>query len=141
MPLRVNATEFQEKHARRLKAALEDMRTGVEKVTTAPTAEAAKKIDKMKAKLDDAFASGLVKRSLEGVSLESWKTDMLEKGVGRVSGGIDRSKDKVIAFATKLLPAVEAAANKVKTMPDLTIDDSIARASTYIREMGKFKAK
>jgi len=141
MPLRVDATEFQEKHARRLKGALEDMRSGVEKVTASPTAEAAKKIDKMKTKLDEAFASGKVKRSLEKVTLESWKADMLEKGVARVSGGIDRSKDKVIAFASALLPAVEAAANKVKTMPDLTIDDSIARASEYMRTMSKFKYK
>jgi len=38
---KVTPDEFVEKHARRLKGAVEDMRRGVEKVTSAPTAAAA----------------------------------------------------------------------------------------------------
>ena len=141
MALRVDAAGFQEKHARRLKASLEDVKKGIDRVTVSPGKLAAAKVDKMKAKLDEAFSSGKVKRALENVSLDSWKKDMLEKGVGRISGGIDRAKDKTIAFAEKLLPAVEAARNKVKAMPDLTIDDSIARATSFIKDMSKFKYK
>jgi len=141
MALRVDPTGFQEKHARRLKAALEDMRTGVEKVTESPTAAAAAKIDKMKAKLDEAFASGKVERTLKAVSLENWKADMLEKGVARVSGGIDRAKEKVVDFASKLLPAVENARNTIKAMPDLTLDDNLSRLDKFVRKMAEFKYK
>jgi len=141
MPLRVDPSGFQEKHARRLKGALDDMRKGVERVSVAPTAQAAEKVEKMKAKLDEAFASGKVERTLKAVSLEDWKKDMLEKGVGRVSGGIDRAKDKVTSFATALLPKVESAQGAIKGMPDLTLDDNLARLDKYIREMAKFKYK
>lgn len=141
MPLRVNPAEFQEKHARRLKGALGDMAKGVEKVTESPGVAAAKKIDKMKANLDAAFASGKVKRTLEAVKVEDWKKDMLEKGVGRVSGGIDRAKDKVIDFASKLLPAVERAKAEIEAMPDVTLDDNLARLDKFVRKMAEFKYK
>lgn len=130
--------EFQEKHNRRLKAASEDIRRGIERVTVSPTAQAAGKIDKMKAHLIEAFDSGKVKRGLLSVTLEEWKRKALDVGVGRISAGIDASSGKVISFAEKLLPAVDAAQAKVKAMPDLTLDDSIRRMTTFVTEMSKF---
>ena len=64
---------------------------------------------------------------------------MTEKGVPRISGGIDGAKDKVIAFAKDLLPHVDTGVAKIKALPDLTIDDSINRAATFIRHMADFK--
>ena len=136
---RVTAEEYQEKHARRLKASVEDIRRGIERVTTNPCEEAAKKADKMLAKLSEAVQSGKWANNLKKVSLEEWKKKMTEKGVPRISGGIDGAKDKVIAFAKDLLPHVDTGVSKVKAMPDLTIDDSINRASAFIRHMADFK--
>lgn len=130
--------EFQEKHARRLKASTTDITKGIERVTVAPTKLAAAKIDKMKAHLDEAFASGKVKRNLEAVTLDEWKRKALDVGVGRIAMGIDASSAKVVSFAAKLLPAIDAAAAKVKAMPDLTLEDSINRMTTMVREMSKF---
>lgn len=136
---RVTPQEFQEKHARRLKGAVEDMRQGIERVTESPTEAAAAKQDKMIRRLQESVANGKWAAGLKRVSLQDWKTKMLEKGLARVAGGIDAAKDKVVDFASQLLPAVDAAAAKVKQMPDLTIEDSIARSGTFIREMSKFK--
>ena len=135
---KLTAAEFQEKHNRRLKGATSDIRRGIERVTTSPTTLAAKKIEKMKAHLIEAFDSGKVKRNLEAVTLEDWKAKALNVGVDRISAGIDASAAKVTAFAEKLLPAVDAAQAKVKTMPDLTLEDSIGRMTTFVREMSKF---
>lgn len=135
---RLTPEEFQEKHARRLKGSTLDIQRGIERVNVAPTKLAAAKIDKMKAHLDEAFASGKVKRSLEAVTLEDWKRKALDVGVGRISAGIDASSGKVTAFAAKLLPAIDAAVAKVKVMPDLTLEDSINRMTTMVREMSKF---
>lgn len=139
MPVKVTPAEFQEKHARRLKASIEDIRRGVGRVTESPTAKAAAKQDKMRTKLNEAIDSGLWASRLNKVTLADWKGDMLEKGVGRISGGIDRSKGKVVDFATQLLPAVERAQAKVAGMPDLTLEDSISRMTEYVREMAKFR--
>ena len=140
-PLRVTPQEFQEKHARRLKGAVTDMRIGVEKVTESPTAKAAMKIDKMRAHLLEKIDDGTVAARLKAVTLEEWKSKMLSKGVGRVAEGIDQASDKVVKFASQLLPAVEAARNKARALPDLTLEDSINRMTTYIRDMSKFRKK
>ena len=138
---KLTAEEFADKHAKRLKAAGPEMRMGVERVTDSPTAKAAAKQDKMRTKLLEAIDNGTWAARLKGVSLEDWKAKMLTVGVGRVSAGIDASRSKVVDFASQLLPAVDAAKRKIETMPDLTLEDSIARMSEYVREMGKFKKK
>jgi len=138
---KLTSAEFQEKHARRLKGSLPDMKLGVERVTVSPTAQAAAKQDKMLAHLTEKINDGTWARRLKGVSLEEWRDKMVNKGLARVSGGIDAAAGKVTAFADQLLPAVDAAQAKVKTMPDLTLEDSISRMTTFIREMSKFKKK
>lgn len=138
---KVTAEEFAEKHARRLKGAIGDMRTGIEKVTSAPGAAAAKKADKMLANVTAKIQDGTWAKRVAAVPLDVWKAKMINKGLARVSGGIDDAHDKVVAFAGQLLPAVDAAQSKIKAMPDLTIEDSINRMTTFVREMAKFKKK
>lgn len=137
--VRVTAEEFQEKHQRRTSAALDDMRAGVERVTEAPGALAAAKEKKMRQNLLAAIDSGKWRRRVGGVSLDSWKADMLDKGVGRVTGGLERAKDKTIEFAGKLIAHQNGILAKLDTMPDLTLEDSIARMTLQVREMVKFK--
>ena len=136
---KVTAEEYQEKHARRLKGSTEDIRKGIEKVTKNPCELAAAKSDKMLSKLTESVQSGKWAKNLKKVSLEDWKSKMTDKGVPRISSGIDGAKDKVIAFAEELLPYVDTGVAKVKTMPDLTIDDSINRAAEFIRHMSGFR--
>jgi len=136
---RVNPEEFQEKHARRLKASVEDIRKGVEKITRNPCELAAAKQEKMISKLTESINSGKWAKNLKKVTLDEWKTKMTEKGIPRISGGIDGAKAKVIDFAKDLLPHVDAGVEKVKRLPDLTIEDSVNRASAFIRHMADFK--
>ena len=133
--------EFADKHARRLKSSIEDIRAGVEKTAVAPGVLAAKKADKMLANLQARVQDGTWAKRVSGVSLEEWRSKMINKGLSRISGGIDEAHDKVVDFANQLLPAVEAAQAKVKAMPDLTLEDSINRMTTFIREMAKFRKK
>ena len=136
---KVTPEEYAEKWNRRIKAGLTDMRKGVEKVTEAPGAKAAKAADKMKAKINEAIDNGTWGKNVAAISVDEWKSKMINKGIPRVSGGADASKDKVASFAGKLLPAVDAAAAKAKALPSLTLEDNITRMTTFIREMAKFK--
>lgn len=138
---KVNAEQFVEKHARRVKGALEDMRQGVERVTEAPGVRAAKKADKMRANLLEALDSGKWQRRVAAVTAEEWKAAMLNKGVNRVAAGIDAAHDKVRAFAEQLLSYQANLMSQVENMPDLTLEDSIARATAWIRGMSKFEYK
>lgn len=130
--------QFQEKHARRLKGATEDMKAGAERVTVAPTELAVKKLDKMKANFNKAMDSGKIERGLKRVTLDDWKHKYIDVGIDRVSAGIDAAKDKVISFASELLPFEGALQAEVNKMADLTIQDSVARSTKWIMGMSKF---
>ena len=131
--------EFAEKHARRLKGAIQDIEKGVSRVTTSPTAQAASKQDKMLSRLTAKVQDGTWASRLKSVSLDSWKQDTIEKGIPRIAGGIDRAQGKVTDFAAKLLPHIDAGKAQVDKMPDLTLEDSISRMTTFVRHMSKFK--
>lgn len=130
--------QFQEKHARRLKESIPDMRAGIERVTVSPTAQAAKKLDKLRANLIKSIDSGKMKRKMEAVTVEEWRSKMLSKGLNRVAAGIDEAAPKVVKFAAKLLPHVDKVQAEVRKMPDLTLEDNINRATTMMRGMAKF---
>lgn len=132
---RVTAQEYAEKHSRRLKASLEDMRRGIQRVTEAPGAKAALQADKMLTNLTESVTNGTWARRVGGVSLEEWRRKALEKGVNRVAAGIDAVQVQQVAMAERLLAAVDNAVAKVNTMSSNTFEDRIARATAYMREM------
>ena len=138
---KLTAAEFREKHARRLKAATEDMRKGIEAVTEAPTAKAAKKMDKLRTNLLKAIDSGKMAKRLNAVTLEDWKKKTIDIGIGRVSAGIDGAAAKVEDFASQLLPHIDKLKSEVDKMPDVTLDDSINKMVAFTRGMSKFEKK
>lgn len=137
----MTAEQFQEKQARRLKAAVEDIKAGVERVQDSPTAKAAAKQEKMITNLTKAVTSGKWAGRLRSVSLEDWKAKTIDKGLSRISSGIDGAKDKTIAFANQLLPFQSSLQETVSKMPDLTLEDSIARMTAWTKGMSKFQRK
>jgi len=136
---KLTAAEFQDKHARRLKAATEDMRRGIDRVTENPCEKAAAKQDKMLTNLTASVTNGKWAAGLKRVSLEDWKKKARDIGVNRVAAGIDGAKDKTIAFAEQLLPHIDREKAKIAAMPDVTLDDNINRMTSFIRGMAGFK--
>ena len=136
---RLTPQQYQEKHARRLTAAGQDMRDGIDRVTVNPCEQAAAKQDKMLANLTASVQNGKWAAGLKRVSLEQWKDRAKNVGVGRVASGIAAAKDKVVAFAEQLLPHIDSGQTKIKTMPDITLEDNIARMDSFIRHMAGFK--
>jgi len=117
------------------------MRAGIARVTASPTAAAAAKQDKMKAKINAAIDSGKWAAGLRSVSLEEWKDKVTTKGLPRVAAGIDAAAPKVEKFYSQLLPHIDTVKANVSKMPDLTLEDSINRMSTFVRGMAKFSFK
>lgn len=138
---KLTAAEYREKHARRLKGATTDIQRGVERVTDSPMEKAAAKQDKMREGIVKAIDSGKWARGLKRVSLEDWKSKMVNVGVGRIAAGIDAAADKVEAFAAELLPHIDSGRDKIKRMPDVTLDDSINRMVEFTRHMASFERR
>lgn len=139
MAITLTPQQVAQKQARRTKAAVEDMRIGVQNVTEAPGVKAAAKAEKMLTNLTEAVQSGRWARNVKAVSLDQWKKDMLEKGVNRVAAGVDAAMPKTEAFFAELLPFQQGLQTEINKMPDLTLEDSVNRAATWIRGMGKFR--
>lgn len=136
---KLTAAEFQEKHARRLKASVEDVRKGIDRVTENPCEKAAAKQDKMLTNLTAAVTGGKWALGLKRVSLEDWKKKARDIGVNRIAAGIDGAKEKTIAFAEQLLPHIDREKAKIAAMPDVTLDDNINRMTSFVRGMANFK--
>lgn len=141
MPVRVTPAQYQDKHARRTKAALEDMRAGVERVQEAPGLGAARQATKMRSKLVEAIDNGKWARRVQSVTLDQWKTTMKDKGIPRVSQGIDGAAQKVREFATQLIEHENTVLQEIDRMPSTTLEDSISRATTWIRRMSEFERR
>jgi len=138
---RLTAQQAREKHARNLKASTQDIIRGVDAVTVAPGLLAAKKADKMLANLQESVQSGRWAQRVASVSNEDWKRLMKEKGVNRISTGIDGAAAKVEEFFNQLLPFQDSLTAKVAQMPDLTLEDNIQRMTYFVRGMSQFKRK
>lgn len=136
---KLTPSEAQAKHARNLKGSLEDIRAGINRVTVAPGAKAAAKADKWQARISAEETKQKWARQVGKVSLQEWKDKAINKGVGRIPGGIDAAASKMTQFYSELFPFQESLQNQVDGMPDLTIEDSVARASAWIRGMSQFK--
>jgi len=136
---KLTPAEFQEKHARRLTAAIEDVKKGIDRVTVNPCELAAAKQTKMLTNLTAAVNDGRWAAGLKRVSLEDWKSKARDVGANRIAAGINAAKAKVVAFAEQLLPHIDAGQAKIKTMPDITLEDNIARMTDFIRHMATFK--
>ena len=138
---RVTPEQFADKWNRRIKAAVPDIQAGIQRVTTAPGEAAAAKADKLLQKVTEAITSGKWAERVRSVTVEDWRRAALNKGIPRIAAGADGAMDKQREFASQLLPYLDRVVSEVKRMPDLTLEDAIARASYVIREMSKFRKR
>jgi hypothetical protein len=138
---KISPAEFAEKWQRRLTAATEDIRRGVERVNEAPTAKAAAKKDKMLARLMEAVQSGKWENGLKKIPLEEWKEKMIDIGINRIPQGASANVGKVQDFANQILPYIDAGLQQIQKMPDITLEDSVNRMVAWIRHMAKFQKK
>ena len=135
---RVTPEEGAEKLIQRAKAAAPFIAAQVAKVTVAPTESAIAAIPKMQTNFNSAVSSGKVERGLRRVTLPEWKRAMIEKGVPRISQGLDQARDKITAFNREFYPHLERVQAQIAAMPSTTLEDNIARMVFNVRENAKF---
>lgn len=139
MAVKLTPSQARKKQATNLKAATIDMADRINAVTVAPGVLAAKKADKMRQNINKALDDGTWQKNVAAVPLEDWKKATIEKGIPRISSGIDAAAGKVEAFYGEFFPYLDNVAKKVDAMPDLTLQDSIARMTKQVTEVSKFR--
>ncbi len=136
-----NANEIANKWQRRLAQSTEDIKKGVEGVTTAPSERAVAKKEKFVTELMRAIEEGKWEQALRQYGLEEWKRDMIQKGIGRISQGAEAAKSDFADFMSQFLPYAEEVAKKADAMSDTTLEDRINKAIFVMRELAKFRRK
>lgn len=114
------------------------VKAGVMRVTESPMVKSAEAEDKWFANIQKAHNSGKRKRALLNVSLEEWKDKTANVGADRISAGAAAAERKQTAFYEKLFPFEEALQAKVNKMANVSLQDSIARATAWITGMSQF---
>ncbi len=138
---RLTPEQTADKLIRRAQGAVQDYVTGVKNVTESPTVAAVRNLDKAQLNYAESIQSGRMAKRLNAVSKEDWIKAAVEKGQARYAPGLAASRDKTVEFFAEFLPYADRVSAEVRAMPSLTIDDSIARASTAIRRLHEFQRR
>lgn len=133
-----SAQSVTDKWARRLAGSTQDIQEGVNAVRINPAEQAIAKKAKLLANFTASVNDGSWERGLRNTTLESWKASMIQKGIQRIPQGAESAKPKFARFMTELLPYQEGVKAQIEAMPDISLEDSIARMTTWTREMAKF---
>ena len=135
MAVTMTPEEIAAKQASRLKGSLDAVRQGVERVTVAPGKAAAAQSAKWQQAMSSQDTLNKWKTNVGNVTLEQWQDAMLNKGVGRISAGIDASIPKMVEYYQRAIPHINRGQAELERMPKLTLEDSIQRATYWIRHM------
>jgi hypothetical protein len=131
----LSPADITSKWGSRLQGAVSDIQKGIDSVTENPLEQAAAKKDKMLAKINEAVTNGKWEAGLKSVSLSDWKTTTKNKVASRLASGVQEATAKRQKFDTYLVNTLNAVLPTIKSMPDLTIEDSVNRVRTLITHM------
>lgn len=134
---RLTPDQIAAKWQRNLSAAGPDITNGVNNVTVAPGTLAARNVDAWFANV--TAAKDKWARRVASVTLDDWKNSMLTVGVQRVQQGAQAKSGKVAAFASEFLPFLDRVTATTKSMPNVTLEDRIARMNNQVRGVATFK--
>jgi hypothetical protein len=139
--VRVNAQQWLQKWSTNLNGAGTYIKNGVNGVQTAPGQSAAAAQDRMLNNLTAAIQSGKWARNVSAVSLQTWQSAMINKGIPRIAQGTAQAVATKSASIETLLANVAAAQAVSNALPKGGIEQGIARANAFMRAMSQASGK
>lgn len=112
---------------------------GVENVDAAPNAKAAAALPRWIASVTSKAVQDKYVSKNQAVTLDAWKSATVQFGVPNLSRGAQKGQAKYSQFATKFYPFLNGTLSKIASMPNVTLQDRIARATTLMTENANFK--
>lgn len=137
MPVRSTSAQAVEKWLANLGQANSRMQSGAMSVQVAPGQAAAAAADKWLARVTQS--KDKFKQRVGSVSLQDWQNSYINVGIPRVSQGAQAKQGKFLSFFDQYLPYLQAGLQTIDKMPNVTLEDGIARATAMIRYNAKFK--
>lgn len=130
-----------QKWAQNLSRSTDSIKAGVQAVQEAPTARAARSLDKARMNYNQAIDSGRMARSLQAVTLSDWQQAFINKGIPRIQSGAAAGQSKYQQFAAQFYPIMDQVSQQVKGMPNVTTEDALARVRVAIEAGKRFAGK
>ena len=115
----------------RMQASGQQITEGVQSVTEAPGAKAAKQAALWLAKLQASQAKW--QRNVSAVSLADWQNAMITRGIPAINAGVTAKSSNYQKFADKFYPYLQAGKSKIAAMPKNSLSDGIAKAVAQIQ--------
>lgn len=137
MPVKATTQDAVQKWLTNLGAATDRMTSGAQRVTKAPGQSAAAAADKWLARVTASkqkFATNVAR-----VSLQDWQNSYINIGIPRVAQGAQAKQAKFAGFLDEFLPYLQRGVAQIDQMPNVTLQDGIARATAMIQYNAKFK--
>lgn len=137
MPVRSTPADSVSKWLQNIGSATDRMTAGAQRVTKAPGQQAAAAADKWLQRVTQAKAKFAANSAR--VSLQDWQNAYINIGIPRVAQGAQAKQQKMLNFMEEYLPYLQRGVSQIDSMPSVTLEDGIARATAMIRYNAKFK--
>lgn len=134
---RVNAQQWLQKWGTNLNGAQQYVKDGVNRVQVSPAQSAIAAKDRMLANLTAAVNNGSWEKGLQKVTLDQWKTAMVNKGLPRLAQGVSTAQANKGPQIQALLTAVDTATAAANSLPKGGLEQGIARATAFMRSMSQ----
>lgn len=136
---RKTAQQVAQTWATRMAAAGPQVQAGVNAVQTSPTQLAAANVNGYLAGVQMAVSSGKWQQKLQAVSLQDWKSSMLNKGVQHMQTGAAAAVNKVTAAMGPLLQYVYDTRDSINAAnPRGTLQQNIQRSVAFQTAMANY---
>ncbi len=133
----LTAEQVFDKYMRNTKAAGPSIKAGIESSTKSQTGNAIKAKDKMVANHQAAIARGDWEKGLKEAGDETWKKNTIEKGIPKISAGLDASADKIRRKMSQVVDAGNAARSATENMPNNNDTEALAKVAKNMETIKK----
>ena len=142
MPIEKSPDEMLSNWKKRLAGATEDITKAVNLVKEAPGVKAARNKANWINAMNNPDVQNRWAKNVAAVSLETWKDRMIKKGIPALMNAVNNvDESKMKNFFTWLIDAENKVLADIEKMPNLTFENRVARATTWIRNMHGKKYK
>lgn len=137
--MRLSPEDAARKWAARASQATGDYQAGIERVSGSPGQKAAAKADKWLAGVQSSRDK--FRDRVGSISEAEWKEAAISKGGPRFATGVQAAEAKMATFQREFGPHLDAVTNRVRSMPDNTPEQRIARMVEQVRGTAQFRRR
>lgn len=116
-----------------------DWLAGIKRTDVSPPQAAVAAKDKWVAKMTSSEVHDRWANNLSLVTRQQWQAAAEAKGHARYTSGINASVDKYRQRMGAVLSHIQSGLDAIAGMPDVTLEDAVARSAAFIRHMAEFR--